>query len=388
MLKRTADIELTYLLRHFPVVAILGPRQVGKTTLAKSLVKKLQKPAIYLDLELNSDLRKLEDPQLFLDQYTDNCVIIDEVQRLPGLFPLFRALVDRKRVSARFLLLGSASPDLMKNSSETLAGRIAYIELSPFNILEIKNKKNASQHWLRGGFPNALLATNSNLWLRWMNNFVTTYIERDLPMLGMPAAPALVHRLWSMLAHHHGGELNYSQFGKALELTSPTVKGYIDFLEYAFLIRRLPPFSTNSKKRLVKSPKVYIRDSGLLHYLNGISTQDGLINNLVVGNSWEGYVIEQVQQLLDERIKLYFYRTSDGSEIDLVFARGNIPVATAEIKFTAEPYLSKGNFISIDDLNTKKNFIIIPGNEDYLYKQNVRVCGLNLFLQKYLKSIK
>jgi uncharacterized protein len=388
MLKRTAEIELTYLLRHFPVVAILGPRQVGKTTLAKSLVKKLQKPAIYLDLELNSDLRKLEDPQLFLDQYTDHCIIIDEVQRLPGLFPLFRALVDKKRVSARFLLLGSASPDVMKNSSETLAGRIAYIELSPFNILEINNKKNANQHWLRGGFPNALLAANSNLWLRWMNNFVATYIERDLPMLGMPAAPALVHRLWSMLAYHHGGELNYSQFGKSLELSSPTVKGYIDFLEYAFLIRRLPPFSTNSKKRLVKSPKVYIRDSGLLHYLNGISSLDGLINNLVVGNSWEGYVIEQVQQLLDQRIKLYFYRTSNGSEIDLVFARGNIPVATAEIKFTAEPYLSKGNFISIDDLKTKKNFIIIPGNEDYQYKLNVRVCGLNVFLEKYLKGIK
>jgi uncharacterized protein len=387
MLNRKISTELEYLLKHFPVVAIVGPRQVGKTTLAKSIIKKIKKPAIYLDLELNSDARKLQDPQLFLEQYVDRCVIIDEVQRMPELFPLFRALVDIKRSPARFLLLGSASPDVIRNSSESLAGRIAYVELTPFNLLEIKNKKTAGLHWLRGGFPNALLAREENYWNRWMGNFVNTYIERDLPMMGLPATPAVIHRLWAMLSHHHGGELNYSLFSKSLEISSPTVKTYIDFLEHAFLVRRLPAFSTNSKKRIVKTPKVYIRDSGLLHYLNQIGNKDELFNNLLVGNSWEGYVIEQIQHLLDQRIKLYYYRTGDGSEIDLVFARGSKPIACAEIKYTVSPSLSKGNMISIGDLKTKVNFVIIPRDEDYLIKKNVRVCGLKVFLEKYLNTI-
>ena len=384
MLKRKAEKHLSELISYFPVVAIVGPRQVGKTTLAKLLIKKINKPSIYLDLELNSDYNKLLDAQIFLEQYQDKCVIIDEVQRMPELFPLLRALIDKKRVPARFLLLGSASPDLIRDSSESLAGRIAYQELTPFNLTEIKNKTNANLLWLRGGFPDALLAPTSNLWQKWVDNFIKTYIEKDLPLLGLSASPILTQRLWSMLAHYQGQELNYSKLAKALEISAPTVKLYIDFLEHAFLIRRLQPYSANVKKRLVKSPKIYIRDSGLLHYLNAIHSYNDLFNNMLIGNSWEGYVIEQIAQLLPDTLKLFFYRTNDGSEIDLVFVKVNKVVATAEIKYTSAPSLSRGNTIAIADLNSKNNFIITNNSEDYLLKGNTRVCSLKAFLDVYI----
>lgn len=384
MLKRKSENHLAELLSYFPVVAIVGPRQVGKTTLAKSLVKRIKKNSVYLDLELSSDYNKLLDAQVFLEQHIDKCVIIDEVQRMPSLFPLLRALVDKKKSPARFLLLSSALPDLIRDSSESLAGRIAYMELTPFNVTEIKNKTAANLLWLRGGFPDALLAPTPNLWQKWIVNFIKTYIEKDLPLLGMPASPVLTQRLWSMIAHHHGQELNYSKLARALEITVPTVKVYIDFLEQAFLIRRLQPYSVNVKKRLVKSPKIYIRDSGLLHHLNAIHSYDDLYNNMLIGNSWEGYVIEQVHQLLPDYLKLFFYRTSDGSEIDLVFVKANKVVATAEIKYSSTPSLSRGNTVSILDLKSKKNFIITNNSDDYLLKENIRVCSLKAFLEGYL----
>ncbi|MBI2268799.1 MAG: ATP-binding protein [Bacteroidetes bacterium] len=387
MLRRKAEKYLIELIGYFPAVAIVGPRQVGKTTLAKLLIKKIKKPFVYLDLELSSDYNKLKDPQLFLEQYVDKCVIIDEVQRMPELFPLLRALIDKNRVPARFLLLGSASPDLIRDSSESLAGRIGYIELTPLNITEIKNKANSNLLWLRGGFPDALLAPTASLWQKWVSNFVKTYIERDLPMLGMPASPILTQRLWAMLSHLHGQELNYSNLAKSLEISVTSVKTYIDFLEQAFLIRRLQPYSMNTKKRLVKSPKLYIRDSGLLHYQNAIYSYDDLYNNILIGNSWEGYVIEQVYQLLADDFKLFFYRTSDGSELDIVFVKANTVVATAEIKHTSTPTLSRGNTISINDLKAKNNFIITKESEDYFLKENVRVCSLRTFLEKYLEKI-
>ncbi|MBL7893377.1 MAG: ATP-binding protein [Bacteroidia bacterium] len=387
MLKRKAEKQLVELMGYFPAVAIVGPRQVGKTTLAKMLIKKTKKPSIYLDLELSSDFSKLMDAQLFLEQHRDKCVIIDEVQRMPELFPLLRALIDKNRMPARFLLLGSASPDLIRDSSESLAGRIGYIELTPLNITEIKNRTNSDLLWLRGGFPDALLAPTASLWQKWVSNFVKTYIERDLPMLGMPASPILTQRLWAMLSHLHGQELNYSNLARSLEISVASVKTYVDFLEHAFLIRRLRPYSMNAKKRLVKTPKLYIRDSGLLHHQNAIYSYDDLYNNILIGNSWEGYVIEQVHQLLADDLKLFFYRTSDGSEIDLVFVKANTVVATAEIKHTSTPTLSRGNTISINDLKAKSNFIITKDSDDYFLKENVRVCSLKTFLEKYLEKI-
>lgn len=387
MLKRKAEKQLVELMGYFPAVAIVGPRQVGKTTLAKMLIKKTKKPSIYLDLELSSDFSKLMDAQLFLEQHRDKCVIIDEVQRMPELFPLLRALIDKNRMPARFLLLGSASPDLIRDSSESLAGRIGYIELTPLNITEIKNRTNSDLLWLRGGFPDALLAPTASLWQKWVSNFVKTYIERDLPMLGMPASPILTQRLWAMLSHLHGQELNYSNLARSLEISVASVKTYVDFLEHAFLIRRLRPYSMNAKKRLVKTPKLYIRDSGLLHHQNAIYSYDDLYNNILIGNSWEGYVIEQVHQLLADDLKLFFYRTSDGSEIDLVFVKANTVVATAEIKHTSTPALSRGNTISINDLKAKSNFIITKDSDDYFLKENVRVCSLKTFLEKYLEKI-
>jgi len=387
MLKRKAEKALMELAGYFPVVAIVGPRQVGKTTLAKAIAKKFKKPAIYLDLELSSDYEKLADAQIFLEQHMDKCVIIDKIQRMPKLFPLLRALVDKKRTASRFLLLGSASPDLIRDSSESLAGRIAYMELMPFNLTEIRSKNISKQLWMRGGFPNALLAPSQKMWQKWTSNFIRTYIEKDLPLLGMPASPAVTQRLCAMLAHHHGQELHYSQLAKALEITVPTVKTYIDFLEQAFLIRRLQPFYSNIKKRLVKSPKIYIRDSGLLHYFNNIFSYDDLYNNMHIGNSWEGFVIEQIYHLLPDHVKLFFYRTGDGSEMDIVFVKGDKPVAAAEIKYTSTPSLSRGNTISINDLKTKNNFIITHKSDNYLIRGNVRVCSLQDFINLYLQSM-
>lgn len=385
-IERSLITELIERINHFPVTCIIGPRQVGKTTLAKRLMNQIEKECIYLDLELPEDQNKLLEPQLYLEQHSEKCVILDEIQRIPQLFPVIRGLIDRHRVPGRFIILGSASPEFLKQSSETLAGRIVYKELTTFNFSEIAKDYDMTQHWFRGGFPDAMLSQNDDICRVWLRNFIQTYLERDLPLLGLTVNPVLMRRLWSMLAHFHGGIWNATNFAKAIGVSSPTINRYVEFLEAAFILNRLQPFFLNLKKRLVKSPKVYIRDSGLLHSLTGITNFETLQGNILLGASWEGYVIEQIKQIVPEEINLYYYRTHNGTESDVVLVRGNKALSCIEIKYTSTPKLSKGFQLSIDDLKTENNFIVIPQSETYRFSQKVIVCSLFELLTKHIKA--
>jgi predicted AAA+ superfamily ATPase len=381
---RNITPSILNLIHNFPVVGIIGPRQVGKTTLVKKLIDEIDKQCIYLDLELPEDFSKLHDPQIYLEQHEEKCVILDEIQRMPNIFSILRALIDRRRESGRFIILGSASPELLKQSSETLAGRIVYTELSPFNLMEIVKDHNINDHWFKGGFPEAFLSVKSDIFTTWMRNFVQTYLERDLPLLGLSADSILMRRLWTMIAHYHGGIWNASTFAKSLGITVPTVNRYINFLEAAFIIRRQEPYYYNLKKRVVKSPKIYIRDTGVLHYLAGIDNLESLHGHALIGNSWEGYVIEQIHQMLPGELKLYYYRTHHGAESDLVLVKGTEPKACIEIKYTSQPKQSRGFSISVDDLKTSMNFIITPKSDTYLINKSTYVCNLTDFLSKQL----
>lgn len=385
MIKRLAEKKLKYLLRYFPVVALVGPRQVGKTTLARATVKKLRKPFLYLDLEMSRDLHKLSDPETFLLAHEDQTIVLDEIQRMPHLFPSLRGLVDHHKKPARFFLLGSASPDIVKNSSETLAGRIAYLELSPLLIPELHKNKSVENLWLRGGFPEVFLGKIPHG--IWMENFIRNYLERDLPMLGFPANTASARKLWTMLAHIHGSTLNYHDLSKSLEVSTPTIKRYIDFLENAFLVRQLQPYSLNIGKRLVKAPKVYLRDSGTLHHLLGLGKMDDLLNHPRSGASWEGFVIEQIACLMPEHCRIFFFRTHQGAELDLVIEKGGKPIVGIEIKLGSDHRPSKGNHISVQHLGTKKNFIIVKEKEDYPIDKIFHVAGIEIFLKKYLPGM-
>ena len=386
-IQRMITPEIIGLINSFPVVGIVGPRQVGKTTLVKYLINHTKKDCIYLDLELPEDQSKLIEPQLFLEHYLNKCVILDEIQQYPHIFPILRALIDKNRKAGRYVVLGSASPQLLKQSSETLAGRIVYKELMPFNLVEVIDHFNMYDHWFRGGFPPAFLASDDTNFRIWMRNFIQTYLERDLPMLGLSVNPSLMRNFWIMLAHFHGGIWNASKFANSLGITVPTVNRYLNFLESAFIINRLQPYHQNLKKRLVKSPKIYLRDSGMVHYLTGIKNFDDLHGNVLIGNSWEGYVIEQIKQILPEEFDLYFYRTHNGAESDLVITHGNTPITCIEIKYTVAPKVPKGFLISVEDLKTRRNFIIIPRSDTYPIAKNITVCSLIDFLSKHVKSI-
>lgn len=390
MIHRFISDDINKLMKQFPAVAVVGPRQVGKTTLAREYNHTLKKDAEYLDLENPADVKKLSDPQLFLDEYSDRCVILDEVQRMPQLFPLLRYLIDKKRKPGRFLLLGSASPEMIKDVSESLAGRIAFTEVTPFNLPELPEKDTTQKRlWLRGGFPHAFLAGSDQKCFDWMRHFIRTYIERDLNQLfGVSFSPQLMYRLWQMLAHYHGNILNAHTFARGLDIAAPTVGRYLDYLEGAFILHRLAPFSFNTRKRLVKAPKVYLRDTGLLHALLDIHSMHALRSHPAIGNSWEGFVVEQVHRLKSAVLRSYYYRTHDGSECDLVLVKGLKAVACAEVKYSASPSLSKGFYQSMKDLKSKNNFVIIPFTADYQLSKEVRVVGLEAFLNKYLPGLR
>jgi len=339
---------------------------------------------IYLDLENEFDFNKLNDSGYFFQQYQDKLIVIDEVQRKKELFPVLRSVIDMDRRPGRFILLGSASPDLIRDSSETLAGRIAYLELYPFTISEVKELDKIDNLWFKGGFPDAYIEKIP--WNLWMENFIRTYVERDLSQLGFPGNQIKARRLWQMLAHLHGNIINYSELGRSLDLDMKTIKGYIDFLENAFLVRTLQPYFTNLKKRLVKSPKVYLRDTGILHFFLGLNSIDEIYGHPKFGASWEGFVIEQIIASVKPNRYFYFFRTHDGAELDLIIERGGIPVAGIEIKFSSNFSPSRGNTEAVSTLKTRENFIIIKENEDFMYKK-FRVCGVEIFLEKYLPEI-
>lgn len=390
MINRLYSDQVSKLMKQFPAVAILGPRQCGKTTLAKEFKKNNKKNTLYFDLESPADFQKFYDPQLFLTELENDCVIIDEVQRMPELFALLRHLIDKKKKPGRFLLLGSASPDMIKNVSETLAGRIAYIDTHPFNITEIPLKTTTLQkHWFRGGFPDSYLAKSDDKQQEWMDSFVRTFIERDLNQLfGVTFSTNLMLRLWRMLAHYHGGIWNAENFAKGLDVSPNTVNRYLDYLCGAFMVRKLPSFHYNSRKRLVKAPKVYMRDSGVVNYLLNIHKAADLKYSPSIGNLWEGYVIEQILQLLPRYIQVYYYRTHDGSEMDLVLVKGIKPIASVEIKNSSTPNLTRGMTESINDLDTKHNFVIIPqANTNYPLGKTIQVCDLQTFISIFLSKL-
>jgi len=375
MIARNLEPTLLFHLEHFPATALLGPRQVGKTTLVRSIQPKLAKSSVYLDLENPVDRARIGERGLFLENNLEKTVILDEVQRLPDLFSELRGLIDRDRKPGRLLLLGSASYDLLKNTAQSLAGRIGYLELTPFLLSELK-EATWQQHWLKGGFPEAYLAVDEHVREIWMRNFITTYLEKDLPQLGLRAAPAMMERLLTMLAYAQGWLANYQTLASSLDISSPTLASYIDFLERALLLRRLQPYFVNIKKRLVKTPKIYLRDSGIVHHLLRIPDFNTLLGHPQSGGSWEGYVIEQIIPLLGPHDKAYFYRTADGAELDLVIESALKINLAIEIKLSDRPKISRGNTVALQDLGNPPLLIVTPNAEISQLNQNTWVCGI------------
>ncbi len=373
--------QLFALLGQFPVVGIIGARQVGKTTLAQNLM--YDKHSIYLDLESDIDQTKLANPGYFLRNYQEQLIILDEIQTMPHLFPLLRALVDEHRIPARFLILGSASPSLIRGTSESLAGRIAYRQLMPLTLPELTDEMRYG-HWLRGGFPLSFTSIDDNQSFQWRKQFLRTYIERDLPLLGLDTDVRTLNAFVRMLAAQVGQLWNASSFARSLGVTHPVIKKYMDYLEHAFLIHVLEPYYSNIKKRLVKSPKIYFQDTGMLHALANIVTLDELRNNILVGQSWENYVIAQIMHVLGDEYQYHFYRTHEGTEADLVLVSGNKPLIAIEIKYTNAPRISKGFTIAIDDLKTEKNYVITPGSDTYGISPGITVTSLATFLDHRL----
>ena len=363
-------------IQEYPVVALLGPRQVGKSTLAKKLMEKHLR-GIYLDLERKSHINKLRDPEAFLNHNKTSFICFDEIQRLPEIFPLLRSVVDERAKNKNFLVLGSASRDLLKQSSESLAGRISYLEITPFTLFEL-NHKDTTNLWLRGGFPKSFLSRNQELSNEWRENYIRTFLERDIPQLGFSIPSHLIGRLWQMLAHDQGQLLNSSKLASSLGVTAHTVNSYIQILEQTFLVRLLPPFEANLKKRLVKAPKVYIRDSGILHSLLDIDSMNELLGHPVYGSSFEGFVIENIMTRFP-RWSFYFYRTRSGAELDLVMKKGRKIVAI-EIKASTSPKLEKGFFIASKDIKATKKYLIAPVDATYPIK-DVMLTNLSEFFK-------
>ncbi|MEX0965631.1 MAG: ATP-binding protein [Bacteroidia bacterium] len=385
MIERARTKKLARYAKTFPAIAIIGPRQCGKTTLAKAFVKSMEREYVYVDVEKASDRDKLENPELFFADHRDKTVVIDEVQLMPALFSALRSAIDEDRRPMRFLLLGSANPDIMKDTSETLAGRLAYLELQPFNIEELKaHEISVGEHHFFGGFPNAILEKDSEARLDWLDNFIATYIQRDLPMYGLPTSPVQTRRLLEMLAWLNGKLLDYSNIGKSLGVSHVTLKSYLEYLHASFVTMELEPFHFNIKKRLTKSSKVYFRDTGVLHRFLKLANYNELLSTPFLGNSWETYVINQIYSLKNDEVELFFYRTYSGAELDLVLAKGMKPMATVEIKFSEKPDLTRGNTTSIKDLGSTDNYVIVPGEQDYRKSETIRVCGLRQFLEGYL----
>jgi predicted AAA+ superfamily ATPase len=389
MIKRLLQSKLTELLKQFPAVAILGARQVGKTTLAKQLAAVKKEKPLYLDLEKIADRNRLLDAHSYLDSQRGKCVILDEVQLMPELFSILRPVIDDYRKTGRFILLGSASPALVKLVSESLTGRIAYTELAPVSLPELPGNISREQHWFRGGFPEALLAKTDTSGRQWMSSFIRSYVERDLEILfGVNLSNATMQRLWTMLAHTSGNIWNAETYARSLGVTAPTILRYADYLEGGFMIRRLLPWFVNTKKRLVKSPKIYVRDTGVLHSLLNIPSMDDLLSNPIAGASWEGYVVEQIAASKHEDIQLFYYRTHDGAECDVVMIKGIKPVACIEIKLSNAPVISRGFMHCITDLKPKQKFIITPQSETYGIQENIIVTGITQFLKEQLPDIK
>ncbi len=381
MLHRAFEQFVRDKLRQTAAVVLLGPRQVGKTTLARTIAKNWHGGAVYLDLERPGDRLRLEDADTYLRAQQGKLVILDEIHRAPGGFEVLRGIIDDNRQAGvrtgQFLLLGSAALDLMRQSSETLAGRVAYLAMTPFNVREAASAGIAEDTlWLRGGFPDSLLAADDADSLDWRRDFIRSYLERDVPMFA-PRLPAeTIGRLWNMLAHNQGSVLNQSRIASALGVANPTVDRYIDLLVDLQLVRRMRPWSGNLGKRLVKSPKVYVRDSGLLHGLLELQTKNDLLGHPVCGLSYEGHCIENLIQAAGSRRVPYFYRTQVGAEIDLVLEQGGKPEIAVEIKRAMAPSPERGFVVACDDLHIEQRYVVYPGLERIRVRHGAQAIGL------------
>ncbi len=368
-------------LKQFPAVALLGPRQTGKTTLAEHIAQLglTDREAIYLDLEAGHDREKLADPVAYLTAHEDKLVILDEVQRSPDLFQALRGLIDKGRMrnlnAGRFLLLGSASIDLLQQSGETLAGRIVFVELSPLDVLEV-DEVDYGKLWTRGGFPNSFLADSDADSAIWRESFIRTYLERDVPQLG-PRIPAeTLRRFWTMLAHLQSGLFNAAQLARALAVDGKTIMRYLDLMVDLLLVRRLPPFHANFGKRLVKSPKIYVRDSGIVHALLRLDNQESVLGHPVAGGSWEGFVLENLLNHAPDRVRASFYRSAAGAEIDLLLEMPGGHFWAVEIKRGLAPRLEKGFYHARADIKPERSFIVYSGQERYLKTESVEVISV------------
>lgn len=385
MIQRIAMTRLQRALARQAAVALIGPRQSGKTTLAQDMAS--ERPSIYLDLESGGDRARLTDPAAFLALHTNELVILDEVHRMPALFEELRGIIDRGRRAGqrtgRFLMLGSAAIDLLRQSGESLAGRIEYIELAPFTAIEIADPAAIPQLWLRGGFPDSFLAPNDADSLANRQSFIRTYLERDVPMFGPRIAAEALERLWTMLAHAQASLLNASRLASSMEVSAPTVTSYIGLLVDLLLVRRLPPYHANLGKRLVKSPKVYIRDSGLTHALLGIETLDDLLGHPVAGPSWEGLVIESLLAVAPAGARASFYRSAGGAEIDLILEMGARHGTWAiEIKRTSAPKLERGFRSALDDIKPKRAFLVHGADDRFPLGEGVEAIGLKAMAEE------
>ena len=374
-------------LQHSPAVALLGPRQSGKTTLALEAARSM--PSIYLDLESERDRAKLAQPELYLSDHLDKLVILDEVHRTPHLFPVLRGLIDQARSSGRragqYLLLGSAALELLQQSGETLAGRIAYLELGPLNLLET-GAAQLDVLWLRGGFPESLTASANARSLRWRQNFIRSYLERDIPQFGPRIAADTLRRFWTMLAHHQGGLLNVAHLARNIGVDAKTAQSYIHLLCALLLVRRLPPWHTNLNKRLVKSPKVYVRDSGLVHALLDIESKETLLSHMVLGASWEGFVIESLLGCAPDNVQAYFYRTSGGAEVDLLLAWPGGDIWAIEVKRSLTPKVERGFHAACEDLSPKRKLVVYPGVESFPMGHDILAMPLAALCQQLVRG--
>lgn len=376
MISRGLQDQVLQRLRQAPAVVLLGPRQVGKTTLAREIAARYP-GALLLDLERESDRAALGRPELFLAAHRDRLLVLDEVQHLPHLFEALRPEIDADRRPGRFLLLGSASRDLLRQSGESLAGRVSYLELTPLVVAELKLDLAALQSlWLRGGFPMSWLAPDDEASFTWRQDFIRTFLQRDLPGMGLRIPAETLRRLWQMLAHLQGQMVNASQLGQSLGgVSHSTVTRYLDVLVDTLMVRRLPPFLPNLGKRLVKSPKVYLRDSGLLHALLGLATVRDLQGHVVAGASWEGFVVEQLAAQLPADAQLSFYRTAVGAEIDLIVEHRARTVAV-EVKFSSAPKPARGFWQALRDLRIEQAYVVAPVARRYPLAAGVEVLPL------------
>jgi len=388
MIKRRIETKIRIALERSPSVALIGPRQVGKTTIALNISETV--PAVYLDLEDRTHIEKVRDITAFHAENMDKLIIMDEVQRMPEVFAPLRGIIDRERrkgnKAGQFLFLGSASIDLLQQSSESLAGRIAYIELHGVDVLEYANydPEMINKLWLRGGFPESLLAASDKDSLYWRWDFIKTYLERDIPQLG-PRIPAqTLERFWTMLSHNQGGIINASQLARNLEVSSVTIGRYLDLMVDLLLVRRLQPWTFNVGKRLVRAPKVYVRDSGTTHALLNISGYNDLLGHPVVGGSWEGFVIENILSVAPERALPYYYRTTGGAEIDFVLEFSGNEKWAIEIKRSSVPSLSKGFHIGCDDIKADRRYVVYSGKDKFTLGEGVTAIPLPVLMQELL----